>query len=79
MWLNAIGEDIVLTWNLLNKGWITYFEPLAVAFTDVPTNLYSISSQRSRWSRGMIEALKRIKPLDLHFKHKTIHLLIYLL
>ncbi|MFT5873572.1 MAG: biofilm PGA synthesis N-glycosyltransferase PgaC [Clostridium sp.] len=61
-WPNAIGEDIVLTWNLLNKGWKTYFEPLAVAFTDVPTNLHSFSSQRSRWARGMIEALKKIQP-----------------
>lgn len=61
-WPDAIGEDIVLTWNLLNKGYKTYFEPLAVAFTDVPNNLYSFSRQRSRWARGMIEALKRIKP-----------------
>ncbi|MBC2581682.1 glycosyltransferase family 2 protein [Clostridium sp. DJ247] len=61
-WPNAIGEDIVLTWTLLSKGWRTYFEPLAVAFTDVPTTLYSFSRQRSRWARGMIEALKAIKP-----------------
>jgi len=39
-WSNAIGEDIVLTWILLNKGWRTYFEPLAVAFTDVPTDMF---------------------------------------
>lgn len=61
-WSNAIGEDIVLTWIMLNKGWRTYFEPLAVAFTDVPTNIPSFSKQRSRWARGMIEALKKIKP-----------------
>ena len=61
-WPNAIGEDIVLTWNLLRRGWKTYFEPLAVAFTDVPTTLYHFARQRSRWARGMIEALKQIKP-----------------
>ncbi len=73
-WPNAIGEDIVLTWNLLNKGWITYFEPLSVAFTDVPTSLRSFSSQRSRWSRGMIEALKKIKPWEqprIYIKYLT--------
>ena len=73
-WPNSIGEDIVLTWNLLNKGWITYFEPLAVAFTDVPTNLHSFSSQRSRWARGMIEALKKIKPWEqpkIYIKYLT--------
>jgi biofilm PGA synthesis N-glycosyltransferase PgaC len=61
-WPNAIGEDIVLTWNLLEKGWSTYFEPMAVAFTDVPVNLRAFARQRSRWARGMIEALKQIKP-----------------
>lgn len=73
-WPNAIGEDIVLTWNLLNKGWITYFEPLALAFTDVPTTLYSFSSQRSRWARGMIEAIKEIKPWEqpkIYIKYLT--------
>lgn len=61
-WPDAIGEDIVLTWKLLKGGGLTYFEPLAVAFTDVPTTLDSFSRQRSRWARGMIEALKQIKP-----------------
>lgn len=61
-WPDAIGEDIVLTWNLLRQGMLTYFEPLAVAFTEVPTNLNSFSRQRSRWARGMIEALKQVKP-----------------
>ncbi len=61
-WPDAIGEDIVLTWNLLRQGGLTYFEPLAVAFTDVPTTLYSFARQRSRWARGMIEALKQVKP-----------------
>lgn len=63
-WPNAIGEDIVLTWNLLKKGWRTYFEPLAVAFTDVPISLSHLAVQRSRWARGMIEALKQIKPWE---------------
>lgn len=61
-WPDAIGEDIVLTWNLLKKGGLTYFEPLAVAFTDVPTSLHAFARQRSRWARGMIEALKQVKP-----------------
>jgi biofilm PGA synthesis N-glycosyltransferase PgaC len=61
-WPNAIGEDIVLTWNLLKYGWKIYYEPLAVAFTDVPTTWKSFSKQRSRWARGMIEALREVKP-----------------
>lgn len=61
-WPDAIGEDIVLTWRLLRNKWKVYFEPLAVAFTDVPTSLRHFAKQRSRWARGMIEGLKEIKP-----------------
>ena len=34
-WSDAIGEDIVLTWQMLMKNNRVYFEPLAVSFTDV--------------------------------------------
>lgn len=61
-WPDAIGEDIVLTWNFLKNGQKVYFEPMAVAFTEVPTSLKHLVRQRSRWARGMIEALKVIKP-----------------
>ncbi|OWA35573.1 glycosyl transferase [Saccharibacillus sp. O16] len=61
-WPDAIGEDIVLTWRFLSQGFKVYFEPLAVAFTDVPESLYHFFRQRSRWARGMIEALKVVKP-----------------
>ncbi|NSL52921.1 glycosyltransferase family 2 protein [Calidifontibacillus erzurumensis] len=59
---DVIGEDIVITWRMLEKGWKVYFEPLAVAFTEVPETFIHFQRQRSRWARGMIEALKRIKP-----------------
>lgn len=61
-WPDAIGEDIVLTWKLLKEEWKVYFEPLAVAFTDVPVTLQHFVKQRNRWARGMIEALKLVKP-----------------
>ncbi|KIV59512.1 glycosyl transferase [Aneurinibacillus migulanus] len=63
-WPDAIGEDIVLTWRLLQKGWKVYFEPLAVAFTEVPANFKHFVRQRSRWARGMIEGLREIKPWE---------------
>lgn len=69
LWPDAIGEDIVLTWNMLQSGYKVYFEPLAVAFTAVPSTLKHLTRQRSRWARGMIEALKLHKPWEnkLHF------------
>ncbi|MBS4173966.1 glycosyltransferase [Bacillus sp. FJAT-49736] len=61
-WPDAIGEDIVLTWKLLEKKKRVFFEPLAVAFTDAPSSLIHFIRQRSRWARGMIEGLREIKP-----------------
>ncbi|WP_176780819.1 glycosyltransferase family 2 protein [Alicyclobacillus hesperidum] len=61
-WPDAIGEDIVLTWRFFYQGWTVYFEPLAVAFTDVPVRFKHFARQRSRWARGMIEGLKEVKP-----------------
>jgi len=63
-WPNAIGEDIVLTWNFLRNGLRVYFEPMAVAFTQVPSTFKHLTRQRSRWARGMVEALKITKPWE---------------
>jgi poly-beta-1,6-N-acetyl-D-glucosamine synthase len=58
-WPDMIGEDIVLTWALLEKGGRTDFESTAVSFTDTPTTLKAFARQRKRWARGMIEGLKK--------------------
>lgn len=57
-WPDAIGEDIVLTWSLLRRGWRTTHEPQAIAFTSVPESLAGLVRQRRRWARGMIEGLR---------------------
>jgi poly-beta-1,6-N-acetyl-D-glucosamine synthase len=57
-WPNCIGEDIVLTWQLLLGGGRSVFEPTAVAFTDAPTSWPAFARQRRRWARGMIEGLR---------------------
>ena len=61
-WSDAIGEDIVLTWKMLAEDKRVYFEPMAVAFTDVPTKFSHFAKQRSRWARGMIEGIREVKP-----------------
>lgn len=73
-WSDAIGEDIVLTWKILKQGYRVYFEPHAVAFTDVPTKLSHFAKQRSRWARGMIEGLREVKPWEqpsIYYKFLT--------
>jgi poly-beta-1,6-N-acetyl-D-glucosamine synthase len=63
-WPDMIGEDIVLTWALLEKGGRTDFESTAVSFTDTPTTLKAFARQRKRWARGMIEGLKKYGSLS---------------
>ncbi len=72
-WPDAIGEDIVMTWALLAKGYTTSFEPTAVAFTYVPAHFRRLARQRSRWARGMIEALKAHGRQVVGRHHKATH------
>ena len=60
-WQNCVGEDIVLTWELLSQGYETNFAKNAIAFTEVPETFKDLGKQRKRWARGMIEAFKRVK------------------
>ena len=61
-WPDAIGEDIVLTWTMLDSRGLVQYEPVALAFTSVPTKLGRLLSQRSRWARGMFEGLRAHPP-----------------
>lgn len=57
-WPECVGEDIVVSWALLERGYrIGYCED-AVAFTNVPDTLRQFARQRQRWSRGLLEAFK---------------------
>jgi biofilm PGA synthesis N-glycosyltransferase PgaC len=61
-WPDAIGEDIVLTWAMLDSRGIVQYEPVAVGFTVVPERLGRLLTQRSRWARGMLEGLRSHPP-----------------
>ena len=57
-WPSCVGEDIVVSWALLERGHrIGYCED-AVVFTSVPDKLAQFAAQRKRWSRGLLEAFK---------------------
>ncbi|MDQ5841638.1 MAG: glycosyltransferase [Chloroflexota bacterium] len=61
-WPDAIGEDIVLTWRLMENGDRILFEPTAVAFTDAPVKVRHFMRQRARWARGMLEGISAVPP-----------------
>jgi len=57
-WRDCVGEDIVITWALLKRGWSVGYAESALCFTRVPDTLAALSQQRKRWARGLIEALR---------------------
>jgi biofilm PGA synthesis N-glycosyltransferase PgaC len=61
-WPDAIGEDIVVTWRLMEHGDRVFTEPTAVAFTDAPVRLRHFVRQRARWARGLLEGISAVPP-----------------
>lgn len=72
-WPDRIGEDIVLTWALIERGGRTTFEPSAIAFTEVPVRLRHFLRQRQRWARGMIEGLRDFGPQLVRKRRLLVH------
>jgi biofilm PGA synthesis N-glycosyltransferase PgaC len=58
-WPECVGEDIVLTWALLNAGYRVGHCEDACLFTNVPSTIGQFIRQRQRWARGMLEAFRQ--------------------
>ncbi|MBN1299703.1 MAG: glycosyltransferase [Melioribacteraceae bacterium] len=58
---DTFAEDADITLKILASGWKINYEPLAVALTEAPTNLYQLLKQRYRWTRGIIQAVRKHK------------------
>jgi biofilm PGA synthesis N-glycosyltransferase PgaC len=57
-WPDSVGEDIVMTWAMLERGYRIGYAEDAIVFTDAPAGFQQFYQQRKRWSRGLIEALQ---------------------
>jgi len=62
-WPECVGEDIVMTWAMLERGYRIGYAEDAVVFTDAPATFRQFYQQRKRWSRGLIEALEAHRSL----------------
>ena len=58
-WVECVGEDIVLTWAMLERGFRIGHAEDACCFTQAPDDLKMFIHQRRRWARGMLEAFRR--------------------
>ncbi len=61
-WKDCLGEDIVLTYQLLELNESSTYEPTAVGYTLVPSSLNGLYNQRKRWAIGMLEGFSAVKP-----------------
>jgi poly-beta-1,6 N-acetyl-D-glucosamine synthase len=60
---DTFAEDFDMTVKILADGWKIHYEPKAVAYTEAPEVLLDIIKQRYRWSRGILQTLRKQKHL----------------
>lgn len=56
---DTYAEDADLTLKILTAGWHIVYEEHAVAYTEAPENLLDLIKQRYRWTRGILQALRK--------------------
>lgn len=56
---DTFAEDADLTLKVLAAGWKINYEPNAIALTEAPETLHQLLKQRYRWTRGIIQAIRK--------------------
>jgi len=58
---DTFAEDADMTLKILAIGWKVNYEPNAQALTEAPTKLMQLLKQRYRWTRGILQAVRKHK------------------
>ncbi len=56
---DTFAEDCDLTLKLLAEGWQIHYEPESIAYTEAPEKLLDLLKQRYRWTRGILQAIRK--------------------
>lgn len=56
---DTFAEDADLTLKLLTAGWHVTYEERAIAYTEAPERFVDLVKQRYRWTRGILQALRK--------------------
>lgn len=56
---DTYAEDADLTLKLLTAGWHLAYEERAIAYTEAPERYLDLVKQRYRWTRGILQALRK--------------------
>lgn len=73
---DTFAEDCDVTLKLLLRGWHVAYEANAVAWVETPSLLRDLIKQRYRWSRGILQAIRKHKGALLHPKRSGINFFI---
>lgn len=60
---DTFAEDADLTLKLLAHGWKIFYEPRSISYTEAPEKLHELLKQRYRWTRGILQAIRKHKKL----------------
>jgi cellulose synthase/poly-beta-1,6-N-acetylglucosamine synthase-like glycosyltransferase len=63
---DTFAEDADITLRLLSEGWKIYYEPNAVSYTEAPEKLHQLLKQRYRWTRGILQSIRKHKKLIIN-------------
>lgn len=59
----TFAEDADLTLKILANGWNIYYEPNSISYTEAPEKLSQLLKQRYRWTRGILQSIRKHKKL----------------
>ena len=56
---DTFAEDADLTLKMISAGWKVVYEDRAISWTDAPDRWVDLAQQRYRWTRGILQALRK--------------------
>lgn len=62
---DTFAEDADITLKLISSGWRVVYEDAAIAWSEAPERWIDLVQQRYRWTRGILQALRKRKKLFL--------------
>ena len=70
---DTYAEDADLTLRIIKKNFKIEFEPDAIAWTEAPDNLLDLIKQRYRWTRGIVQAIRKHSDSLFKFEKGSYH------
>lgn len=58
---DTFAEDADLTLKLRIAGWEVIYEMNAIGYTEAPESIYQLLKQRYRWTRGILQSIRKYK------------------